>query len=109
VQARAADLVALDQPDVETGAGAVERGGVATWSAPDDHHIMLGAQNSPRCRGYTPKIEPIGGPSPRDQDLHREGNENGETAQEGGDDQAASAHDFQGPEGAARLAREGHG
>ena len=41
VQARAAHLGHLDQPDVETGRRAVERRRVAAWATADDHHLML--------------------------------------------------------------------
>jgi hypothetical protein len=61
VEARAADLVALDEADIEARAGAVERGRVTTWPAPDDHYVVLGAQKPPRHRQLrrAPKVEPI--------------------------------------------------
>jgi hypothetical protein len=41
VQARAADLVALNEGDVETGRGSVEGGGVSTGTSSDNHYIEL--------------------------------------------------------------------
>jgi hypothetical protein len=41
VQARPADLVALNESDVQTGSGAVEGGGISTGSSSDYNHIEL--------------------------------------------------------------------
>src|SRR2546430_11868016 len=45
--------------------------------------------------------------SPCDQDLHREGDEDGETAHECSDDQATSVHDFRCPERPREASAEG--
>jgi hypothetical protein len=41
VQARTADLVPLNEGDVETGRGSVEGGGVSTGTSSDNHYIEL--------------------------------------------------------------------
>ncbi len=46
MQARAADLVALGQGDVEAGGGAVQRRGVAARTAADDRDIMMSCGNA---------------------------------------------------------------
>ena len=63
VQAGAPDLVEFDQADVETGARAVERCRIPAGPAPDDHHIVLRAQNSPRRPTDEPTFRSTGGRS----------------------------------------------
>jgi hypothetical protein len=90
VEAGAADLVPLDHGDPQASAGAVQRGCVTTRATTDHYDIEVLGQGDhlhSSCSAGNDRTLPTD-----HQNLNRERHQDGEPADQGGEDEAPGAH-----------------